>query len=216
LKLRVPGEDDFKGFLDCIVFLRRINLGDHSKPGEKVLVIGGGNSAIDSARTALRLGSERVTILYRRSRKEMPANPWEIEEAEKEGVDVRYLAAPVEILGENGKVVGMRCIRMELGKLDASGRRSPIPIKGSEFEIEADIVVPSISQEPDISFLHEGHGLEISKWNSFVVDSRTKMTNRPGIFAGGDADTGPSTVIQAIAAGHAAAEGIHEYLRKKG
>ena len=214
LKLRVPGEDDFEGFLDCIVFLRRVNLGDHSKPGEKVVVIGGGNSAIDSARTALRLGSDEVTILYRRSRKEMPANPWEIDEAEHEGVKIHYLAAPVEILGENGKVVGMNCTRMELGKLDASGRRRPIPVEGSEFEVEADVVVPAISQEPDISFLHEGHGLEISKWNSFVIDSRTKMTNRPGIFSGGDADTGPSVVIEAIAAGHAAANGIHDYLRE--
>ena len=146
----------------------------------------------------------------------MPANPWEIDEAEHEGVKIHYLAAPVEILGKNGKVVGMNCTRMELGKLDASGRRRPIPVEGSEFEVEADVVVPAISQEPDISFLHEGHGLEISKWNSFVIDSRTKMTNRPGIFSGGDADTGPSVVIEAIAAGHAAAEGIHDYLRKKG
>lgn len=214
LKLRVPGEDDFEGFLDCIVFLRRVNLGDHSKPGKKVVVIGGGNSAIDSARTALRLGSDQVIILYRRSLKEMPANPWEIEEAEKEGVDIQYLAAPVEILGENGKVVGMKCTRMELGKLDASGRRRPIPVEGSEYHVEADVIVPAISQEPDISFLHEGHGLEISKWNSFVIDSRTKMTNRPGIFSGGDADTGPSTVIEAIAAGHAAADGIHKYIRE--
>ncbi|MBI5166745.1 MAG: FAD-dependent oxidoreductase [candidate division NC10 bacterium] len=213
LKLKVPGEDDFEGFLDCIVFLRRVNLGDTTKPGRKVVVIGGGNSAIDSARTALRLGCEEVSILYRRSRREMPANPWEIEEAEREGVKIHYLAAPVKILGQNGKVTGMLCTKMVLGKLDASGRRTPIPIEGSEFEVEADLIIPAISQEPDISFLHEGHGLEISKWNSFIIDERTMATNRPGIFAGGDAVTGPSTVIEAIAAGHRAADSIDKFLK---
>lgn len=213
LKLGVPGEDDYEGFLDCIVFLRRVNLGDTTKPGRKVIVIGGGNSAIDAARTALRLGSEEVHIVYRRTVKEMPANPWEIEEAERDGVKITYLAAPVQILGENGKVVGMRCTRMKLGKLDASGRRSPVPIKGSEFDIEADIIVPAISQQPDVSFLHEGHGLAINKWNSFDVNSRTMQTNRPEIFAGGDAVTGPATVIQAIAAGHQAASSIEKFLK---
>ncbi len=213
LKLGVPGEDDYEGFLDCIVFLRRVNLGDTTKPGRKVIVIGGGNSAIDAARTALRLGSDEVHIVYRRTVKEMPANPWEIEEAEKEGVKITYLAAPVQILGENGKVVGMRCTRMKLGKLDASGRRSPVPIKGSEFDIEADVIVPAISQQPDVSFLHEGHGLSINKWNSFDINSKTMQTNRPEIFAGGDAVTGPATVIQAIAAGHQAASSIEKFLK---
>jgi len=213
LKLGVPGEDDYEGFLDCIVFLRRVNLGDQTKPGRKVIVIGGGNSAIDAARTALRLGSEEVHIVYRRTVKEMPANPWEIEEAEKEGVKISYLAAPVEILGENGKVVGIKCTRMKLGKLDASGRRRPLPIEGSEFEIEADVIVPSISQQPNLSFLHEGHGLSINRWNSFDIDSRTMQTNRPEIFAGGDAVTGPATVIEAIAAGHQAATSIEKFLK---
>ncbi len=216
LKLRVEGEDDFEGFLDCIKFLRRVNLGDTSKPGTKVVVIGGGNSAIDSARTALRVGSDEVTILYRRTRREMPANSWEIDEAEHEGVRLEYLAAPVKILGENGKVCGMVCQKMELGKLDASGRRRPVPIEGSEFEIETDCVIPAISQEPDLAFLHEEHGLEISRWNSFIIDKRTGMTNRPGIFSGGDADTGPATVIEAIAAGHVAAAGIHRYITETG
>ncbi len=212
LKLGVPGEEDYQGFLDCIVFLRRVNLGDKTKPGRQVIVIGGGNSAIDAARTALRLGSEEVHIVYRRTVKEMPASPWEIEEAEKEGVKISYLAAPVEILGENGKVVGMKCTRMKLGKLDASGRRRPVPIEGSEFEIEADVIVPSISQQPNISFLHEGHGLSINRWNSFDINSRTMQTNRPEIFAGGDAVTGPATVIEAIAAGHQAAISIEKLL----
>jgi len=215
LKLGVPGEDDFEGFLDCIVFLRRVNLGDKTRPGKKVVVIGGGNSAIDAARTSLRLGCEKVTILYRRSRREMPANPWEVEEAEHEGVKIHYLAAPAKILGENGKVTGMECIRMQLGKLDASGRRAPVPIQGSEFNVEADVIVPAISQQPDISWLHEGHDLQISRWDSFVVNEETMQTNREGIYAGGDAVTGPSTVIEAIAAGHRAATHMDRYLREK-
>lgn len=212
LKLRIPGEDDFEGFLDCVTFLRDVNLGKEVKIGEKVVVIGGGNAAIDSARVALRLGCKEVSILYRRSRKEMPANPWEIEEAEHEGVKIHYLASPTKILGKQGKVVAMECIRNELGKLDASGRRRPVPVKGSEFKIDCDLVIPAISQQPDLSFLSKDHGLEISRWNSFVVDDDTLATNLPGIFAGGDAVTGPATVIEAMAAGRKAATSIDEYL----
>lgn len=215
LKLGIEGEDGFEGFLDCITLLRRVNLGDFTKPGEKVCVIGGGNAAIDAARTTLRLGCEDVNIVYRRSRKEMPANAWEVEEAECEGVKIHYLAAPVRILGANGKVTGMECIRMELGEPDASGRRRPVPVKGSEFVVECDVIVPAISQEPDISFLPEDHGFDISKWNSFVVGEGTLATNKPGTFAGGDAVTGPATVIEAIAAGHKAAIMIDRYLRNE-
>jgi len=212
-KLGVEGEDEYEGFLDCIQFLKRVNLGDKTKPGNKVIVIGGGNSAIDSARTAWRLGCDEVTILYRRSRKEMPANPWEVDAAIEEGVKVHYLAAPTKILGKGGKVTGMLCTRMELGKLDASGRRRPVPIAGSEFEVEADLVLPAISQQPDVSFLPENHGFELSRWNSFEVDTRTMATNREGIYAGGDDVTGPATVIQAIEAAHMAARSIMEYLK---
>ncbi len=212
LKLKVPGEDDYEGFLDCIKFLGRVNLGDQQKPGNKVIVIGGGNSAIDSARTALRLGCDEVTILYRRSRREMPANPWEVEAAAEEGVKIHYLAAPVKITGANGKVTGMVCTKMRLGKLDASGRRRPIPVEGSEFEVEADLIIPAISQQPDISFLPDDHGFEISRWNSFVIDESTGATNREGVYSGGDAVTGPATVIEAIRAGHIAANSMKEYL----
>ena len=212
LKLKVPGEDEYCGFVDCIDFLRKVNLGDKTKPGNKVVVIGGGNSAIDSARTALRLGCEEVSILYRRTRREMPANPWEVEEAEREGVKIHYLAAPVRITGESGRVKGMICTKMRLGALDASGRRSPAPIEGSEFEVEADLIIPAISQQPDLSFLGQGHGFEISKWNSFVVNDSTMATNQPGVYAGGDDVTGPATVIEAIRAGHIAADSITKYL----
>ncbi len=212
LKLKVPGEDEFEGFMDCIVFLRQVNLGNHEKPGDKVIVIGGGNSAIDAARTALRVGCKEVHIVYRRSIKEMPANPWEIEAAQEEGVKISYLAAPARILGERGKVVGMECVRMQLGKLDASGRRRPVAIEGSEFVIDADVIVPAISQRPDISFLPDDTELKISRWDSFVIDESNGATNVPGIFSGGDAVTGPSTVIWAIEAGHRAARGIIDYL----
>lgn len=215
LKLGIPGEDDYEGFLDCVTFLRRMNLGDTAKPGKKVIVIGGGNSAIDSARSALRLGSDEVHIVYRRSRKEMPANPAEIDDAEEEGIEIDYLAAPVKILGDAGKVTGMECIRMKLGEPDESGRRRPIPIEGTEFVIEADVIIPAISQRPDLSPLSGEHGLEISRWNSFVVDEETMATNRKGVFAGGDSVTGPLTVIDAIAAGHRAATSIYLYLRGK-
>jgi len=213
LKLRVPGEDEYKGFMDCLTFLRNVNLGDRSRPGDRVCVIGGGNAAIDAARTALRLGCRDVNMVYRRSRKEMPANPKEIEEAEAEGVRIHYLASPVRILGENGQVVGMECIRNRLGEPDSSGRRSPVPIEGSEFTVEADTIIPAISQQPDLSFLPKDHGFNISKWNTFIIDPETLQTNKPGIFAGGDCVTGPATVIEAIAAGKKAAEIIDRYLR---
>lgn len=212
LKLGISGEGEFEGFLDCITFLRNVNLGKDVKIGKNVIVIGGGNAAIDSARTALRLGSD-VHIVYRRSRKEMPANEWEIEEAEKEGVKIHYLVSPVKILGEKGKVVAMECIKNKLGSPDASGRRSPVPIEDSEFKIEVDTIIPAISQEPDISWLPADHGLEISKLNSFVVDEETLTTNLLGIFAGGDCVTGPKTVIEAISAGHKAAKSINRYLQ---
>jgi NADPH-dependent glutamate synthase beta subunit-like oxidoreductase len=214
LRLGIPGEEEYEGLLDCVEFLRRVNLGDRTKLADRVIVVGGGNSAIDSARTALRLGCEEVTILYRRSRREMPANPWEIEEAEHEGIAIHYLAAPVRILGEEGRVVGMLATRMELGRPDASGRRRPIPIEGSEFEVPCDLIIPAISQQPDLDFLPEGHGIELSRWSSFVVDEETGETNRPGIFAGGDAVTGPATVIEAIAAGHRAATAMAAYLEE--
>jgi NADPH-dependent glutamate synthase beta subunit-like oxidoreductase/Na+-translocating ferredoxin:NAD+ oxidoreductase RNF subunit RnfB len=215
LEMRIPGEGKYEGFMDCLEFLRKVNLGDKSKPGERLLVIGGGNSAIDSARTPLRLDCEDVNIVYRRSRAEMPANPEEIDDAEAEGVHMHYLAAPVKITGEDGKVTGMEVIQCELGEPDDSGRRRPVPIEGSEFHIAADLIVPAISQRPDISCLPKDHGFDISRWDSFEVDERTLQTNKPGIFSGGDAVTGPATVVEAVAAGQLAASSIHAYCRTK-
>jgi NADPH-dependent glutamate synthase beta subunit-like oxidoreductase len=145
----------------------------------------------------------------------MPANSWEIDAAEHEGVIIQYLAAPVEILGENGKVTGMKCIKMELGEPDASGRRRPVSIKGSEYIIDAETIVPAISQSADLSFLAKGHNLNLSRWNTFEIDEETGATNVPGVFAGGDVVTGPDIAIRAIAGGKQAAVGIHTYLRSK-
>jgi len=217
LKLRCPGEDEYqgKGIVDCVTFLREQALGTLPEAKGKLIVIGGGNAAIDSARVGWRMGFDEVYILYRRTKKEMPANPWEIDAAEHEGVILQYLAAPVEILGKDGKVTGMKCIKMELGEPDASGRRRPVPIEGSEYVIDAETIVPALSQGVDLSFLKEGHDLEISRWNTFEIDEETGATNVPGVFAGGDIVTGPDIAIRAVAGGKRAAEGIHEYLRSK-
>jgi NADPH-dependent glutamate synthase beta subunit-like oxidoreductase len=215
LKLRVPGEDDYDGIVDCVTFLRNQALGGLPEAKGKLIVIGGGNAAIDSARVGWRMGYDEVYILYRRTKKEMPANSWEIDAAEHEGVIIQYLAAPVEILGENGKVTGMKCIKMELGEPDASGRRRPVSIEGSEYIIDAETIVPAISQGADLSFLAKGHNINLSRWNTFEIDEETGATNVPGVFAGGDVVTGPDIAIRAIAGGKHAAVGIHAYLRSK-
>lgn len=217
LKLRCPGEDEYqgKGIVDCVTFLREQALGTLPETKGKLIVIGGGNAAIDSARVGWRMGFDEVYILYRRTKKEMPANSWEIDAAEHEGVILQYLAAPVEILGKDDKVTGMKCIKMELGEPDASGRRRPVPIEGSEYVIDAETIVPALSQGADLSFLEEGHDLELSRWNTFEIDEETGATNVPGVFAGGDIVTGPDIAIRAVAGGKRAAQGIHKYLRSK-
>lgn len=217
LKLEIPGEEEYqgKGVVDCVTFLREQALGTAPAAKGKLIVIGGGNAAIDSARVGWRMGYDEVYILYRRTRKEMPANPWEVDAAEHEGVILQYLAAPLEILGKDNRVSGMRCIRMELGEPDASGRRRPVPVKGSEYVIEAETIVPAISQGTDLSFLPSGHPIKINRWATFDVDPETGVTNVPGIFAGGDVVTGADIAIRAIAGGKRAALGIHDYLRSR-
>ena len=211
-KLGIPGED-VAGVFHGVPFLRAVSLGEDVALGERVVVVGGGNTAIDTARTALRIGSREVTIAYRRSQAEMPANEWEIEEAVDEGVRLELLAQPVEVLSDNGHIRGVRCIRMRLGEPDASGRRRPIPIEGSEFVVECNAMVAAVAQAPEISFLDPGHGLEITRWGTFAVDEQTLATNRPGVFAGGDAAAGPGALIEAIAAGRRGALSIDRYLR---
>jgi NADPH-dependent glutamate synthase beta subunit-like oxidoreductase len=211
-KLGIPGED-VEGVFHGVPFLRSVSLGEKVHLGKRVVVVGGGNTAIDTARTALRIGSQEVTIAYRRSRTEMPANEWEVDEAEAEGVRLELLTQPIEVLSDNGHIGGIRCIHMRLGEPDESGRRRPIPIEGSEFVIECDAMVAAVAQAPEISFLDPDHGLEITRWGTFKVDPQTLTTNRPGIFAGGDAAAGPGALIEAIAAGRRAALSINRYLR---
>ena len=213
LKLGIPGEKDGPGVQDVTTFLREVHLGNLKKIDGKVVVIGGGHSALDGARTALRLGAQEVTIVYRRSKAEMLAEPEEIEEAEAEGVKILFLAAPSRIVHEEGRLKGLECIRTRLTEPDSTGRRKPIPIEGSEFFVEADLIIPAIGQEPDLSFVQDGLGLEISKWNLLVVNPETLQTNVPWIFAGGDAVTGPATVIEAVAAGKRAAHYIAKFLK---
>ncbi len=212
--LRIPGED-LKGVLSGVAFLRAVNLAalgvDTASPprlGEKVVVIGGGDVAIDSARVARRTGGREVTILYRRSRAEMPAEPWQVQEAEEEGIEFHFLAAPVRVLGQT-KVRGLECVRMELGEPDESGRRRPVPIAGSEFTLECDTVLVAIGQTVDAPF----EDLSLAQRGTYVADAVTLQTNVPGVFAGGDAVSGPASVIEAIAAGQRAAESILRYLR---
>ncbi|HIE26784.1 TPA: pyridine nucleotide-disulfide oxidoreductase [Candidatus Poribacteria bacterium] len=209
--MRVEGED-LQGVLRGIDFLNAVARGEPPKIGSRVAVIGGGNTAIDASRTALRLGADDVTIVYRRSRAEMPATDWEIEEAEEEGVKIHFLAAPTQVLGENGKVSGMLCIKMSLGEPDESGRRRPEPIEGSEFVLDVDTIIAAIGQGPDISFLTEGRGVKTDR-DRIVADLDTQLTDRPGVFAGGDVVTGAASAIEAIAAGRRAAESIDQYLK---
>jgi heterodisulfide reductase subunit A len=215
-QLRIMNED-LDGVAPGAVFLRELNLGKRITVGERVAIVGGGNVAIDAARSALRLGAKEVTIVYRRSRAEMPASPWEIEDAEEEGTRFHFLANPIRILGREGRVTGMECVRMALGEPDASGRRRPIPIEGSEFVLDVDMVIPAIGQMPDLGFMGDGgpvsHNLEVTRWGTLAADPDTLATAVPGIFAGGDAVSGPATAIEAIAAGKLAAANIHRYLR---
>jgi NADPH-dependent glutamate synthase beta subunit-like oxidoreductase/NAD-dependent dihydropyrimidine dehydrogenase PreA subunit len=223
-KLGIPGEDA-QGVFHGVPFLQQVSLAERTgllegftppelpALGKRVVVVGGGNTAVDASRTALRLGAEEVMMLYRRSREEMPANPWEIEEAEREGVKLHLLTAPLEVLTENGHVSAIRCTRMELGEPDSSGRGRPIPIPGSEFLIPADNLIAAVAQAPEISFLDESHGLKITPRGTIEVDPLTLATSRPGVFAGGDAAKGPGMLIQAIADGRRAALSIDRYLR---
>jgi len=212
VKLDVPGED-FQGVLSGIDYLKRINLGEKLRLGERVAVVGGGNVAMDAVRTAVRTGSRDVFVLYRRSRAEMPAAIEEIEEAEEEGVRMEFLVAPTRILGEAGRVVGIECLRMELGEADSSGRRRPVPIKGSEFILPVDAVISAIGQSNDLTFLAAGSGIDLDKRSNLAVDPLTCATSVEGIFAGGDVVTGPATVVKAVNAGKEAAISIARYLQ---
>jgi NADH-quinone oxidoreductase subunit F len=209
LKAGVKGEDS-PGVRDCVSFLREVSLGKKVEVGDsRVAVIGGGNAAIDSARTALRLGAKEVAIVYRRTRAEMPASAEEIDEAIAEGVDIHFLAAPSRIISRNGGLE-LESLRMGLGAVDASGRRRPEPIAGSEFAMSFDTIIAAIGQRPEIP------GRSLGRGNTIEVDPDTLATSREGVLAGGDAVSGPASVIEAIAAGRQAAISIDKYLGGSG
>jgi len=213
-RIGIPGElEDVAGFYYGLRFLRDIKLGRQVRVGRRVAVIGGGNVALDTARTALRLGADEVNIFYRRSRDEMPVTGVEYDQAIAEGVQVNFLVSPTRIVSQNWEVTGLQCIQMRLGEPDQSGRRRPIPISGSEFFAEMDTVIAAVGQAPDLSFLPADSALERTRWETLVVDSNTLVTNVSGVFAGGDFVTGPAMVIDAIAAGRRAAIAIDKYLK---
>jgi glutamate synthase (NADPH/NADH) small chain len=221
LFMGIPGEN-YNGVFSANEFLTRVNLmrayrfPEYDTPvmvGKKVAVVGAGNVAMDASRSALRLGAEEVIIVYRRSREEMPARAEEIENAEAEGIEFMLLTNPVEILADsNGWVRGMRCIRMELGEPDESGRRRPVPIPGSEFEMEVDMVIMALGTRPNPLVFTDADKLERTKHGTVVADPITGKTTMPRVWAGGDIVTGAATVISAMGAGKRAAADIHQYL----
>jgi heterodisulfide reductase subunit A-like polyferredoxin len=210
--LRIPGEES-EGVIQGVDFLRDSALGKQVEGIKKAVVIGGGNVAVDAARTLLRVGSEDVTILYRRSRSEMPAYDEEVVAALDEGVKIQFLTAPVEVVAEGGKVTGIKCIKMELGPADESGRRRPVPVEGSEFVIETDAIIPAIGQVVDPTFWDVFPDLARTPWSTIEVNPVTYATSMESVFAGGDASSGPATVVEAVAAGREAAVSIDRYLK---
>jgi NADH-quinone oxidoreductase subunit F len=214
-RIGIPGEiEGIDGMHYGLRFLRDVKIGREVKVGRRVAVIGGGNVALDSARAALRLGADEVSIFYRRSRSEMPVTEVEYDEALAEGINVNFLVSPTRIVTDNWRTMGLQCIRMQLGNHDGTGRRRPVPISGSEFFAEADSVIAAVGQAPDLSFLPANTALERTRWETLMVNDNTLATNVNGVFAGGDFVTGPGMVIEAIAAGRRAAIAIDKYLKR--
>ncbi len=212
MPLGIAGEDA-GGVMKSMEFLTEVNVNGGKKIGKRVAVVGGGNSAVDAARVAWRLpGCEKVTLIYRRTRAEMPAFKEEVDAAIEEGIEIHFLANPIKVHVEQGRIKAVDCIRMKLGDFDPSGRRRPVPIEGSEFSVEVDTLVTAIGERPDTSYIRKDAGLAITDWDSIKADEETMGANVPGIFAGGDAVTGPNTVIEAIAAGQRAAESIERWV----
>lgn len=213
LKVGIENNRSISGYIDCLDFLRKYADGEQVALGDKVIVVGGGNAAVDAARSGLRCGAKEVVIIYRRSHEEMPADRNEVREAEAEGVKINFLVVPVRIIGRN-QIQGVECIKTELGEPDESGRKRPIPIKGSEFILDATSVISAIGQQPDLSWNREGLPFDFSPRNTFMVDGNCS-TNIGGIFATGDAVNGPTTVVEAMASGRMAAKAVARYLSRE-
>jgi len=207
-RLNIPGES-LRGVFPGVEFLKDLNLGKKIGLGKEVAVIGGGNVAVDVARSSLRLGSKKVTIFYRRSKKEMPAIPEEVDAAVREGVKIRFLTSPLRLIGKAGRVIGMECLRNRLGEPDESGRRRPVAMKGSNFRVQVNTVIPATGQRVDPRPLK---GLQRNRDGTIWVDPDTNETSMKGLFSGGDVVTGPGWVIDAIAAGKKGADSIYRYL----
>ncbi|MFH2093979.1 MAG: FAD-dependent oxidoreductase, partial [Pseudomonadota bacterium] len=213
IQMPIPGQENVQGIIDAVTLLRQINLGSRRLPGNKVVVIGGGNVAIDAARSVKRLGAETVTLVYRRSEQEMPAYEDEITGAIEENINILYLTAPINVKSQGGRLTGLECIKNELGPADESGRRRPVPIKGSEFILPCDTMIPAIGQKIDVSWSGGEPGLALTNQNRFKVNPDTLQTSLAHVFAAGDAVTGPATVVEAVAAGHKAVAAIDRFIQ---
>jgi len=212
--MRVKNEDA-EGVFEGVKFLRDVALDNEVPNKGTAVVVGGGNVAMDVARTGIRIGFNEMNVLYRRTRNEMPASPWEVDAAEREGVNFHFLVAPQEVIVKNGRAVGMKCLRMKLGDPDASGRRKPVPVEGSEFVMKGDTIFAAIGQVTDNTLVEEKHGFQFGRKLNFQVNPNTFETDVEGVFASGDAATGADIAIRACAGGKRAAESIHQYLREK-
>ncbi|MCP3941113.1 MAG: FAD-dependent oxidoreductase [Desulfobacteraceae bacterium] len=214
VKMNIENED-VDGVLDAVLFLRKENLERAGSAKKRVVVIGGGNVAMDAARVAVRSGANFVSVVYRRSLKEMPADHEEIEGAREEGIEFINLAGPKKIVMDGDRLVGIECIKNELGPADDSGRRRPVPVEGSEFLIECDMIIPAIGQRVETAPVLKDTPFDLTAWGTFIVDPDTMETSEPGVFAAGDAVTGPATVVEAIAGGHKVVTAIGRYLNRE-
>jgi NADPH-dependent glutamate synthase beta subunit-like oxidoreductase/NAD-dependent dihydropyrimidine dehydrogenase PreA subunit len=214
MKMGVRNEDA-AGVFEGVAFLRNAALGREVPNKGTAVVVGGGNVAMDVARTGIRIGFDEVHLLYRRTRNEMPASPWEVSAAEEEGVNFQFLVAPQEVVLKDGRAVGIKCLRMRLGEPDATGRRKPVAVEGSEFVVVADAIFAAIGQVTDNTLVGERHGFQFGRKLNFEVNPHTFETNVRGVFASGDAATGADIAVRACAGGKKAAESIHRYLRAK-
>jgi thioredoxin reductase/ferredoxin len=210
--LGIEGEKEFPKVVEAVTFLKDVALGDHHAPGKHVVVVGGGNVAIDAARTSLRLGAERVTIAYRRSRNQMPADVEEVEQAEEEGIEFAFLTIPQKIIGEGQTITGLSCMKAELIKKKDSDRLVPVPMEGQDFILKADAVISAVGQYVDNGGMEAFEGMNWSRRGTIEVNHASMETAMPGVFAAGDAVSGPATVIEAIGGGKRAAAGIDRYL----
>lgn len=213
LRMGIQDEDGFEGLMDCLTFLRRFGDQEKIRMGDRALVIGGGNAAMDTARCAIRLGAKEVTVLYRRSPEEMPADREEVEEALAEGVRIKYLTTPVRVLGSGGNVEALECVKNELGEPDPSGRRRPVPLEGSEFVITTGSIISAIGQEPDYSLPEKGLG-ETSLSRPLHINKESLWTGVEGVFAAGDFASGASTVVEAMASGRRAGQAVMKYFER--